>query len=120
MNNIFEIEIEEKSWEKNNTFSENLNSSERLTLLEWTITKKNTKWRFHKNDKDDIFPSSPHGHQIGAPHKLDVYNGIVYNINTKKPVRKLNKKDLLDIQTQLKMKGFNLKNSINTTSTLIS
>ncbi len=65
-------------------------------------------WEFHKYEKD-TFPSLPHGHNKEKAEKLDVYTGIIYDIRTRNPIRKVSPKKLLQIQNTLIKKGFTLK-----------
>jgi hypothetical protein len=47
-------------------------------LIEQTV-KHQGKWRIHKSDPDDIFPSDPHADRVDEPEKLNLYTGDVYN-----------------------------------------
>jgi hypothetical protein len=76
--------------------------------LKEVFIKAGDVWEFHKYDKDP-FPSSPHGHCAEKSQKLDIYTGIIYDINTRNPIRKVSQKKLLEIKQRLMEKGFSLK-----------
>ena len=83
---------------------EELNGSKRF--LEFLI-KKSGIWEFHKYDKDP-FPSIPHGHNKEKKQKLNVYNGIIYDITTKKPIKKIRQSKMEEIRMELTKAGFKL------------
>jgi aconitate hydratase len=49
-------------------------------LYEQTVSNQG-RWRIHKSDPDNLFPSDPHADRIDKPEKLDLYTGKVYNKN---------------------------------------
>jgi hypothetical protein len=57
-------------------------------------------WRFHKNDPDP-WPSLLHGHHYQKPLKLDALTGLIYRIQTRKPIQRLKEKPLREIQAAL-------------------
>lgn len=66
-------------------------------ISRWFYTSKieinNNKWVIHKNDVDP-FPSVPHMHSKDLPLKLNIYNGEIFDVNTKKIVDIVREKDL--------------------------
>jgi hypothetical protein len=62
-------------------------------LLEQTLSGDG-KWRVHKSDPDDLFPSDFHAHNIDDPEVLDLHTGDVYDSRTKKWLRKLKPKTM--------------------------
>jgi len=61
---------------------------EHQLLIEITIKRKNSKWRFHKNDSDS-WPSDLHGHDNEYGEILDARSGYIYNSITGKKIKKL-------------------------------
>ncbi len=70
-------------------------------LLEVQFTSNNGKWRVHKNDPDDVFPSDLHADRVDGPEKLDIYTGIVYDTRTRQAVRQMPKKVMRHIYDKL-------------------
>lgn len=62
------------------------------------------RWRIHKSDPDNIFPSDPHADRQDEPEKLNLYTGEVYDKN-KKLVRTLSKKSMLFIYHKILKNG---------------
>lgn len=61
-------------------------------LFEQTVVHQG-RWRIHKNDPDNVFPSDPHADRVDGAEKLDLYTGDVYN-TTKKHLYTLSKKSM--------------------------
>jgi hypothetical protein len=61
-------------------------------------------WEIHKNDKDP-FPNDPHGDRVDKPEKLDLYTGKVYDRATRKYLRKLPTKKMLQIYSKIMTYG---------------
>lgn len=74
-------------------------------ISRWFYTSKieinNNKWVIHKNDVDP-FPSVPHMHSKDLPLKLNIYNGEIFDVNTKKIVDIVRKKDLKKLWSDTK------------------
>lgn len=68
---------------------------------EVTLKRRGQKWRVHKADVDDQFPSDFHAHNVGAPETLNLYTGEVYDARSKKHLRRLPKKIMQDIFNRL-------------------
>jgi len=58
-------------------------------------------WEFHACDKD-TWPSSPHGHCLEKPWKMDI-GGNIYNLHTSTRIDRLSKKELVRLYCD---KGF--------------
>lgn len=74
-------------------------------ISRWFYTSKieinNNKWVIHKNDVDP-FPSVPHMHSKDLPLKLNIYNGEIFDVNTKKIVNIVREKDLKKLWSDTK------------------
>lgn len=74
-------------------------------ISRWFYTSKieinNNKWFIHKNDVDP-FPSVPHMHSKDLPLKLNIYNGEIFDVNTKKIVYIVREKDLKKLWSDTK------------------
>ena len=74
-------------------------------ISRWFYTSKieinNNKWVIHKNDVDP-FPSVPHMHSKDLPLKLNIYNGEIFDVNTKKIVDIVREKDLKKLWSDTK------------------
>ncbi len=73
-------------------------------LYEQTVNHQG-RWRIHKNDPDDIFPSDPHADRVDEAEKLDLYTGEVYNSKTKLYEYTLSKKTMIFIYNKIMNKG---------------
>ena len=70
-------------------------------LTEKTIKQDGCVWRFHKNDADP-WPSVLHAHEYEQNLKLDAVTGRIYDATTRALWRRLKRKKLQEIQTQLR------------------
>jgi len=75
-------------------------------IIEVTI-KGNGIWRLNKTDADN-WPSNLHGHNLEKKQKIDFYTGEIFDINTKKLISKLRKKQLNNLHIQLNQNGINI------------
>ena len=50
-------------------------------------------WEFHKGDNDD-HPSVPHGHSQDGKYKLQLWNGLIYEIQTGQVRYKAKRKEM--------------------------
>jgi hypothetical protein len=89
-------------------------------LLEKTVNHQG-RWRFHKSDPDDLFPSDPHVDRVDEPEKLNIYNGAVYSSSDKSYLRTLSKKAMKYIYNQLMAcKEDEIKNKLRNNLNLIT
>lgn len=65
----------------------------RCAMLHPKINVGGMQWEFHKLD-DDYWPSVPHGHSMDGKYKLELWNGNIYNVNTREIVNHADKKAL--------------------------
>jgi hypothetical protein len=70
-------------------------------LTKQDIKVKNRVWRMYRNDPDP-FPSNPHLHCVDYGHKLNPYNGEIFD--NKILIKTISKKHLNRIQAELKNK----------------
>lgn len=70
-------------------------------LIEKLIKRNGHVWDFHKTD-DDPWPSRLHGHDYEKGLKLDALTGDIYDVATRKRCKTLKKRELKDVQTQLR------------------
>lgn len=88
-------------------------------LVEQTISHQG-KWRVHKSDADNLFPSDPHGDRIDNPEKLNLYTGAVYD-NKRQHIYTLSKKAMQFIYYKIMEKGEeNIKQKLITNKVLIT
>jgi hypothetical protein len=57
-------------------------------------------WQVHKNDADH-WPSKPHAHDYDEHVKLDIRDGTVYDVRTRKPVGNIKKNELLELRDEI-------------------
>jgi hypothetical protein len=57
-------------------------------------------WQVHKNDQDH-WPSDPHAHDYGRNEKLDIRDGTIYEVKTRKPVGRENKKIVVELRERI-------------------
>ncbi len=67
-----------------------------------TLKRDGKIWRYHKNDKDDIFPSDCHAHRVNNGEVLDLYTGYVYDSDTGKLLGVLPPKQMRGIYSELR------------------
>jgi hypothetical protein len=72
-------------------------------LFEQTVSHQG-KWRIHKSDPDNIFPSDPHADRVDASEKLNLFTGDVYDTK-KKYLYALSKKAMQFIYYKILNKG---------------
>ena len=53
-----------------------------MRMVEQTVSHQG-RWRIHKSDPDNLFPSDPHADRVDAPEKLDLYTGNVFDKSRK-------------------------------------
>jgi hypothetical protein len=71
-------------------------------LEEQTARVKGNVIRVHMNDPDN-WPSDLHGHLLNrAGQKVDIYTGNIFDIQSRKQIGALGKKDLARVQTDLR------------------
>jgi hypothetical protein len=74
-------------------------------LVEQTVNHQG-RWRIHKNDPDDRFPSDPHADRIDEPsEKLNLYTGDVFDRSTKKCLYTLSNRSMVFIYNKILKKG---------------
>lgn len=78
-------------------------------LLGFIVKSVGKRWMIHKYDEDP-FPSDPHAHCEEDSLKLDLTNGDCHSAKHKRIVRRLRRKDLLEIRSKFNMKGVTLPN----------
>jgi|WetSurMetagenome_2_1015567.scaffolds.fasta_scaffold21540_5 hypothetical protein len=77
-----------------------------IKLNEQTVSHQG-KWRIHKNDPDNIFPSDPHADRVDeSDEKLNLYTGEVYN-SKKQYLYTLSKKSIQYIYHKIIKNGEN-------------
>lgn len=74
---------------------------EQRMLIEYFVKQKNYKWDFHKNDADH-WPSALHAHEYDQNLVLDAINGEIYCKASRKVIKKLKPKKLLNIHDKLR------------------
>lgn len=90
-----------------------------LRMVEQTVSHQG-KWRIHKSDPDNIFPSDPHADRVDEPEKLNLYTGDVFN-KKKEYLYTLSKKAMQYIFYQIMKKGEdNIKQKLNSNILLIT
>lgn len=67
---------------------------------EFTLKRGGYKWRVHKSDPDH-WPSKPHAHDYDGNVKLDIKDGTVYDVTTKKPIDKVKRGDLVELRNEI-------------------
>ena len=103
-----------------------LNNNDFLSLIlpfhgEATVRRNGKSWRINKNDRDEIFPSDFHAHNLETGEKLDLYTGYLYNPVTKKLLWALHKKDWIAILSELKtIKDKSISLKANTVLSLLN
>jgi len=67
---------------------------------EFTLKRGGYKWRVHKSDPDH-WPSKPHAHDYEGNVKLDIKDGSVWDVTTKKRVGRVKKSDLDELRDEI-------------------
>ena len=65
----------------------------KLTMLAPKVRVNGMVWEFHKGDNDDR-PSVPHGHSRDGKYKLQLWNGLIYEIQTGQVKYKAKRKEM--------------------------
>ncbi len=71
------------------------------------IRMDGNKWRIHKYDPDLLLPS-PHAHNFEKGLKMDLSSGDLYDERSKRFLKPIRKKVLLDFRERAKKLGVNL------------